>query len=457
MCVDSIQIYWFGPLLGGVAGGKLYDVMFISSSTALRLLKTRFGQLLRRLSRQAVDTAAARSEEMSAEQWSAMTREDGGVWRENSLYGARSVLMDRGVQSELTTRTVAENCLALTVDAVNLRRSPDHDEATPTVSLYDSVTGINDDIVEEEFHPAAMLHRRDSYQRAIMHTDNLQQLNYFEPETLASAAVEEIQQSTLDTVCELEEADVDDAAKEAADFPAETTVEMNSLEGDLFQVVECEKEADRKDASLTRADILDNGSEEFDVTVREEPPTAQRAESCRSSSASVEGDFSVNNIHETDNLHLAQNLQLARVSTSREPEDVRLPDVSSPLSEREVEDLVWIRQTASDALSPDITTANELEQPAREIQEVDTSICVLPAVDQSADECSGVPKLSASPPPPPPIDVIAIDVTRQLLTNDLQRDVEVEPGNVDDEYCHSPLGGAMPESEDSSVAEFVFP
>jgi len=65
--------------------------------------------------------------------------------------------------------------------------------------------------------------------------------------------------------------------------------------------------------------------------------------------------------------------------------------------------------------------------------------------------------LSASPPPPPPIDVIAIDVTRQLLTNDLQRDVEVEPGNVDDEYCHSPLGGAMPESEDSSVAEFVFP
>jgi len=35
----------------------------------------------------------------------------------------RSVLVDRAVQSELTTKTVAENCLALTADVVNRRHS----------------------------------------------------------------------------------------------------------------------------------------------------------------------------------------------------------------------------------------------------------------------------------------------------------------------------------------------
>lgn len=82
-------------------------------------------------------------------------------------------------------------------------------------------------------------------------------------------------------------------------------------------------------------------------------------------------------------------------------------------------------------------------------------------LDQSADGGSAAPKSPPpSPPPPPPIDVIAVDVTGHLLTDDVaRRDVDEELGGsiVDDEYCHSPLGGAMPESDDSSGAEFVFP
>jgi len=34
----NVQIYWFGPLLGGVAGGKLYDLVYVNSSPALRPL-----------------------------------------------------------------------------------------------------------------------------------------------------------------------------------------------------------------------------------------------------------------------------------------------------------------------------------------------------------------------------------------------------------------------------------
>jgi len=274
VCVDSIQIYWFGPLLGGVAGGKLYDVVFVNSLTALQLLKTRLDRVVQRFSRPPVDTVAARCEAESVEQWSTMTREDGGVWRENSLYRARSLLVDRAVQSEseLTTKTVAENCLALTLDAINQRRDlPDNDEATPTIS-QDSVVGLNDeeDIVVEEFHSGSTLLRRESYRQAVKHKYSLPQptATDVEEEPTASAAVEEIQQSTLDTVSELEEPEVHDALKEP-DLPAETTVqedeEMESLEANLDEVLECEKEANGNDASSTRADILDSGSEELDV------------------------------------------------------------------------------------------------------------------------------------------------------------------------------------------------
>jgi len=53
-----MQIYWFGPLLGGVAGAKLYDVTFVSSSTVLQLAKTRVDRLVQRFSRPPPDTAA---------------------------------------------------------------------------------------------------------------------------------------------------------------------------------------------------------------------------------------------------------------------------------------------------------------------------------------------------------------------------------------------------------------
>lgn len=170
-----------------------------------------------------------------------------------------------------------------------------------------------------------------------------------------------------------------------------------------------------------------------------------------------------------------ENSQLALVSASRESEESCLPDVSasrdsedlclpagasSPLSEHEVEDVVWISQTTSDTQPPECT-ANDLKQPSGEILEQDSSICVLPTVDQSEDGeedgCSNISKVSQSPPPPPPIDVIAIDVTGQPLSDDVPRDVDEAQSNVDSEDCHSPLGGAMPESDDSSGNEFVLP
>jgi len=86
-------------MLGGVAGGKLYDVLFVSSSTALRLLRSRLGRLARRLSRAAAADTAAPARSDDAEQWSTttreMSREDGaGTWRENSLYRLRSESVD---------------------------------------------------------------------------------------------------------------------------------------------------------------------------------------------------------------------------------------------------------------------------------------------------------------------------------------------------------------------------
>ena len=94
-------------------------------------------------------------------------------------------------------------------------------------------------------------------------------------------------------------------------------------------------------------------------------------------------------------------------------------------------------------------------------EEQDSISGVAAGRDQCAHGGSAAPKSPPpSPPPPPPIDVIAVDVTGHLLTDDVaRRDVDEELGGsiVDDEYCHSPLGGAMPESDDSSGAEFVFP
>jgi len=442
LCIDSIQIYWFGPLLGGVAGAKLYDVTFVSSSVALQLLKTKLERLVQRFTRPPADI-----EEASPERWSTVTREDGGVWRENSLYRTRSLLVDRAVQSysELTTKTVAENCLAVTADAVSHHHSPpDNDEATPIVSR-DSVITLDEDTVAEEigyieeisYIDAVRVRRRDSYQQAIMNTDNLYQPTDFEDGQTVSAAVDEIQQSTLETLSELEEPDVDDAVKEPG-FPEETTAEEDEVtEASVDEILECEKEADRTDASSTRADILDNGFDELDITVAEVPPTCQ-TETSHSPSASVEDDFTVYD--------------------GRGPESSHLPEVSPSLSEHEVENDVWTSHTPGDIQPPDCT-ANELEKPdtARETAKQDSSVCIAPTLDQPEDGHSTVSKLSSSPPPPPPIDVIAIDVTEQLLSEDLPRDVDEERSDSEGEYRHSPLGGAMPESDDSSVGEFVFP
>jgi len=418
------------------------------------MLKTRLGLLVQRFSRPAADTAPARarSEDVSAEQWSTMTREDGGVWRDNSLYRARSLLVDRAVQSEseMTTKTVAENCLALTADALNQRHSPDNDEATPTISQT-SVQALNDDVmIEEEFRSGVMLQRRDSYQRAIMHADNLSQPTDLEAESTAYVAVDEIAQYTLDTVCELEEPDVDDALKKPG-LPVETTDKVDkaihSHEENIDEILECDEEAGMKDTSFTRADILDSGSDELDVAVAEESLIDRQTETSRSPSASVDDDLTV---YTDENSHLA-----AVTSVCRESEDSRLPHPSSP-SEHDLGDAVWISGTTGDIALQDCT-ADEVKQPIRDVQEDDVSVHVLTTLDQSEDRYSSVSQPSPSPPPPPPIDVIAVDITGQRLSDDGRRDVDEHQSNRDDEYCHSPLGGAMPESADSSVIEFVFP
>jgi len=340
----SLQIYWFGPLLGGIAGAKLYDVMFISSSTALQLLKSRLRRVVPRFSRPTADT----TEETSADHWSSMTREDGRMWRENSLYRTRSLLVDRAVQSELTAKTVAENCLAVTVDAVNQRHSSlDDDETTPTISRGNttqtapshgitrpktptisrgnttkqpppfpqgntgettltisrgSVIAPDDDTLVEELHHVEVVHvhRRDSYQQAIMNSDNNgSQPTDFDVEVTASAAVDEVQPSALETVSEQEEPDVDDASKDLGE--QSTAEEDETLRSSEAEMTECEKEADRTDASSTRADILDNGFEELDGTVGEEP---HQTETSRSPSATVEDDLTVYDGHDPEKSRL---------------------------------------------------------------------------------------------------------------------------------------------------------
>jgi len=87
----------------------------------------------------------------------------------------RSALVDRAVQSELTTcKTVAENCLALTADVVN---SADDDQPTSNIIITQRAdvveTTNHDNTVVEEFQSVAVTQRRDSYLQAIMYADNV--------------------------------------------------------------------------------------------------------------------------------------------------------------------------------------------------------------------------------------------------------------------------------------------
>ena len=313
------------------------------------------------------------------------------------------------------------------------------------------VSDLNEDILFEELRSQGIIHRRDSYHQAIRHTEYVPQPTHFTEEPTSSADIEEMQQYILDTVSEGEELDVHDSLKEPI-FLAEATVKqdegINSLEGSLDEIIEYEKEADTKDASSTRADILDTESEDLDATLTEEPPVAQWADASHSS-ASVGDDLTVG--EQVDEIS-----DFPQESVRDELDNSRAPDVPSSSPQHDAEDVVWISQTVSDIQPQDGTV--ELEQQDSQIQEHDLPVCILPTkVDQSANECSSIRKLSPSPPPPPPIDVIAIDLTGQLLSHDLRDNVEVDQSIANDEYCHSPLGGAMPESDDSDAGEFVFP
>jgi len=154
---------------------------------------------------------------------------------------------------------------------------------------------VNEDATVEEFagfEPVgATAHRRDSYQQAV-HADHgaidklyadvvlAYQVNVEEDlGVTASAALEEIPQSILDIVAEQEEQPADDALKEP-DLPTETagkeTLDLaQSLETSLEEILECEKEGSGTGESSTRADILDNGSE--DLNVEDSPETSRRS------------------------------------------------------------------------------------------------------------------------------------------------------------------------------------
>lgn len=154
---------------------------------------------------------------------------------------------------------------------------------------------MNEDATVEEFagfEPVgATAHRRDSYQQAV-HADHgaidklyadvvlAYQVNVEEDlGVTASAALEEIPQSILDIVAEQEEQPADDALKEP-DLPTETagkeTLDLaQSLETSLEEILECEKEGSGTGESSTRADILDNGSE--DLNVEDSPETSRRS------------------------------------------------------------------------------------------------------------------------------------------------------------------------------------
>ena len=240
-----------------------------------------------------------------------------------SLYRARSLLVDRAVQSELTAKTVAENCLALTADAVNHVQSPDtsDDDGTRTFTPASVEARSEDkDIEVEGFHSGGMIHRRDSYQQAIIHTDSLHKAVEFE----ADVDVQAMRQRTLDIVSEIEEQNGD---KEAKGVPEETRLVKASAvtlspEASLDEALECEKQTCGTDASSTRADILDDGSDEFDaaVAVDEGKPTG---EASHSRSASVDDGCE------------PENSRPMEVAACRESGDSHLPAAFPPLSEHE--------------------------------------------------------------------------------------------------------------------------
>jgi len=155
---------------------------------------------------------------------------------------------------------------------------------------------VNEDATVEEFagfEPVgATAHRRDSYQQAV-HADHgaidklyadvvlADQVNVEEDlGVTASAALEEIPQSILDIVAEQEEEQPADDALKEPDLPTETagkdTLDLaQSLETSLEEILECEKEGSGTGESSTRADILDNGSE--DLNVEDSPETSRRS------------------------------------------------------------------------------------------------------------------------------------------------------------------------------------
>ena len=365
--------------------------------------------------------------------------------------GPPFVLVDRSTEwvgsflaVKLTTKVVAENCLALTADAFNHRNSPDNDGETPTI-IQTRLADLN---VKESSHTGRIVHRRDSYQQAIANAETINfeaDLDHTEL-TIIDESEHSVQ---LDTVSEVDEPDVNgDPLKE---LNLATSVKEDSPVTSADEMPECEKEVDRTDLSSTRADILDSVSEELDVVAAtQQAPFVCQTETSRSLSESVEDESTVNDLRYPEDSHSPN------VSVSCELEESRVPDRVSPsLSELKTEEVVWISQTTSDVQPPDHTADEPMEEPDAGVKGQDTSVSVPPASDQFED----VLKATSSSRPPPPIDVIAIDMTGRRVSGAHPRDDDrdEEQNNLDGDYCHSPLGGAMPESEDSSVGEFVFP
>jgi len=188
--------------------------------------------------------------------WSSLTREDAGTWRENSLYRTRSLLVDRAVQSELTTKSVAENCLAVTADAVNGLRS--EEEPTPSINICQggAVVVVEDEqnvVVEEWRHvddavPPVSALRRDSYQQAIMNATQSDNSTCQKPADLEKD--DQTLLEVLETVSEMEEADIDDALKAPEKMTAEDDELMQSTEANVDEIVKCQKEAERTEVLI---------------------------------------------------------------------------------------------------------------------------------------------------------------------------------------------------------------
>jgi len=198
---------------------------------------------------QASDFAVCRSEEASVDvHWSTATREDVKTWHENSVYRVTRALLvvDRAVQSELTTRTVAEDCLAVTADAVNEEPTPplvvsqDGLEVVSRPPGDDQQGVVVEDLGDVDVVVAVSVQRRDSYQQAIVNTtvDN----SWRTPTDLEDdgQTADDIQQSALETVSE--EPDVDDAPNEPEETIGEDVDVVQSTEANADEVVECDNE-----------------------------------------------------------------------------------------------------------------------------------------------------------------------------------------------------------------------